>query len=169
VVLVLGVVGGVAGARAVQPLGGGDAAAEPTPATTGPPPTTAPAARDEAWPAHCDVPALAGPDVDGDGCPEEVTLDGRTATLGSVTVLLGEEGDLVALGDWDCDGIATPALLRPATGEVFVFPRWSIDEPLEVTATTVVPDASAVAAGSGDCPQLVVETPDGERTVAVEG
>jgi len=168
VVLVLGVVGGVAGARAVRPLGD-DRAADATDADDGAPETstttttTPPAA---AWPASCDVPSPAGPDVDGDGCPEAVALDGRVATVGSVEVALGEEGDLVALGDWDCDGTATPALLRPASGEVFVFPRWSLDEPLEIRATTVVPDGAEIAAGDGDCPDLVVRTPDGERTVA---
>lgn len=177
VVLVLGVVGGVAGARAVKPFadetgtaddpgvavaddGQGDAApnAPVPPADDGPPA--------DAWPASCAATAPAGPDVDGDGCPEAVALDGRTATVGSVQVVLGEEGDLVSLGDWDCDGTATPALLRPASGEVFVFPRWSLDEPLEVPATTVVPDASGISAGDGDCPELVVRTPEGERTVA---
>ncbi|HEX4902591.1 MAG TPA: lipopolysaccharide kinase InaA family protein [Acidimicrobiales bacterium] len=165
-VLVLGIVGGVAGARAVRPLGDdpdpdpeiadADREADPAPSTTAAP----------AWPASCDVPSPAGPDVDGDGCPEAVDLDGRVATVGSIRVALGEEGDLVALGDWDCDGTATPALLRPTSGEVFVFPRWSLDDPFEVRASTVVPDGAGIAAGEGDCPDLVVRTPEGERTVA---
>jgi len=120
-----------------------------------------------AWPASCDLPSPAGPDVDGDGCPEPVELDGRTATVGTVTVALGQEGDAVALGDWDCDGTATPALLRPETGEVFVFPRWSLDEPLEVPSTAVVPDATQIRAGEGDCPPLLVSGSDGERTIPV--
>jgi tRNA A-37 threonylcarbamoyl transferase component Bud32 len=172
-VLVLGVVGGVAGARAIRPLDDGASPPEPAPA-----PTEGDAGDDAgddapdaggpapAWPASCDVPSPAGPDVDGDGCPDPVELDGRSATVGSVRVSLGEEGDLVVLGDWDCDGTATPALLRPSSGEVFVFPRWSLDEPLEVAASTVVPDASAISAGEGACPDLLVRTPEGDRTVA---
>lgn len=179
VVLAVGVVGGVAGARAVRPLGsdpvsaadpapttptGQDDSADPTttmpaaPATTAPDPATA-------WPERCDVPQPTGPDVDGDGCPEPVELDGRTARIGTVTVELGRAGDVVALGDWGCTGIAVPALLRPSTGEVFVFPAWSLDEPLEVEAVSVVPDATGIATGPGRCPAPVVDTPDGAHTI----
>ena len=176
-VLVVGVVGGVAGARALRPLGsdptGEQAATSTTTTTTAEAPaasttTAAEPAPASPWPATCEVPEPTGPDVDGDACPEQVVLDGRTAQLGSVTVELGDEGDLVAVGDWDCDGTDTPALLRPSTGEVFVFPEWRLDAPLEVTAVTAVPDASAIVAGSGDCPSPVLTTPDGARVVEVE-
>lgn len=174
-VLAVGGVAGVAGARAVRPLGsapapgdqqgGGAAPSGQARATTetSVPVTTSPAPAP--WPAHCSVPAPTGPDVDGDGCPEAVALDGRTARVGSVTVELGRDGDLVALGDWDCDGIATPALLRPRSGEVFVFPEWSLDEAVEVAAATVVADARGISAGAGACPAPVVATPQGSRTV----
>jgi hypothetical protein len=29
------------------------------------------------------------------------------------------------VADWDCDGRATPALVRAATGEVWVYDRWA--------------------------------------------
>ena len=119
------------------------------------------------WPDRCTLPEPVGPDVDGDGCPDEVVLDGRTAQIGTVAVELGQDGDLVALGDWRCHGIATPALLRPGTGEVFVFPEWRLDEPVEVEALATVPGATAITAGSGTCPSPVVSTPDGSRTVEV--
>ena len=178
VVLAVGVVGGVAGARAVRPLGSDPvSAADATTTTSAPSPTApdqtatsttaAPAARP--WPSTCTVPEPTGPDADGDGCPEEVVLDGRTARIGTVTVELGQDGDLVALGDWHCTGIATPALLRPDTGEVFVFPEWRLDEPVEVEAVTSVPGATAIVAGSGGCPSPVLTTPDGPRTVEVDG
>jgi len=173
VVLVVGVVGGAAGARALRPLGSDPAAATRPSTTTVPerteepsaPPAPADREVEAAWPARCDLPDPAGPDADGDGCPEPIELDGREARIGSVTVSLGDEGDLVALGDWDCDGVATPALLRPGTGEVFVFPEWRLDEPLEIEAAAVVPDASAIAAGPDDCPALSVTTPEGNRPV----
>ncbi|HEU5082126.1 MAG TPA: hypothetical protein VFU14_02210 [Acidimicrobiales bacterium] len=172
-VLVVGVVGGAAGARAMRPLGSGAASATRSSATTAPARAEQPDAEagpqapasDPTWPSHCDVPDPAGPDVDGDGCPEPIELDGREARIGSVDVRLGDEGDLVALGDWDCDGVATPALLRPESGEVFVFPEWRLDEPLEVEAAAVVPRASAIAAGTGECPTLSVTTPEGNRAV----
>lgn len=179
VVLAVGVVGGVTGARAVRPLGSDPASAgdrtrppattevavddaAPT-ATTG---TSAPQTPD-AWPARCEIPSPTGPDVDGDGCPEPVSLDGRTARVGTVAVELGQDGDVVALGDWHCDGIATPAVLRPATGEVFVFEEWSLDEPVEVRAVDVVPGATGISAGAGECPSPVLATADGSRTVEV--
>jgi len=40
---------------------------------------------------------------------------------------LGRDGDVAMLGDWDCDGRATPALYRPATGEVFLFDGFADD------------------------------------------
>lgn len=179
VVLAVGVAGGIAGARAVRPLGSDPvSAADPTTTTTSaaPPaateepttPTTTTASdAEDRWPSTCTVPAPTGPDVDGDGCPEEIALDGLVAQIGSVTVHLGRPGDLVALGDWHCDGVATPALLRPETGEVFVFPEWRLDAPVEVEAITVVPDATAIEAGEGTCPSPVLTTPEGRRTVEV--
>ena len=37
---------------------------------------------------------------------------------------IGLAGDLVATGDWDCDGHATPAIVRPDTGDVVLFDAW---------------------------------------------
>ncbi|NCG25747.1 MAG: hypothetical protein GWP47_16645, partial [Actinobacteria bacterium] len=37
---------------------------------------------------------------------------------------IGQPGDVAVVGDWDCDGTDTPALLRPATGEIAVFSDW---------------------------------------------
>ena len=38
---------------------------------------------------------------------------------------LGRRGDVALLGDWDCDGKATPAAWRPSTREVFYFAGWA--------------------------------------------
>jgi hypothetical protein len=43
---------------------------------------------------------------------------------------LGQAGDDAVLGDWDCDGRATPALYRPSTGEVFLFDGFAAAGPL---------------------------------------
>lgn len=56
-------------------------------------------------------------------------------------------------------------MLRPETGEVFVFPAWSLDAPLEVEAATVVSGATGIAAGPGRCPTPVLDTPGGRRRV----
>ena len=38
---------------------------------------------------------------------------------------VGRAGDRLLLGDWECDGIDTPALYRPSTGEVLTFGSWA--------------------------------------------
>ncbi|OWY59494.1 hypothetical protein B7486_74265, partial [cyanobacterium TDX16] len=84
---------------------------------------------------------------------------------------VGEEGDEVVLGDWDCDGSATPALLRPDAGEVFVFARWARDgADVTVTAVDEVDGATAIEVRTeGSCDRLVVEGPDGAHQVDLTG
>ncbi len=162
VVLIVGVVAGSMIARTVRPFGGDD----PTPTTAGGDPTStpdattttsaiAPLATPPTFPAQCDVPVAPGPDVDDDGCPDAVVLDGRTAQVGSISVDLGEDGDLVALGDPDCDGIVTPAVLRPSTGEVFVFVEWSLSQPVEIAPSAVVAGADAIRSPAPCAPFVV--------------
>lgn len=38
---------------------------------------------------------------------------------------LGRPGDALFLGDWNCDGIATPALVRSSTGATLYYDTWS--------------------------------------------
>jgi hypothetical protein len=40
------------------------------------------------------------------------------------TYRLGRHGDVVVVGDWDCDGVSTPGLYRPGTGEAFEYDSW---------------------------------------------
>lgn len=191
VVLVLGAVAGAAIARSVNPFDSDDASAfsattepvgrdavadEPSapsnqdaeladgavsPASVPTPPT---------YPAGCAIAPQPGPDTDGDGCPEAVALDGRVATVGNVSVELGRDGDLPVLADHDCDGVVTPVLLRPETGEVFVFEAWSLDQPVEVDAATVVPGAGRIDAGATACHTVTVTDGSGtEHAVAGPG
>ena len=169
VVLVIGAVLGVVIARAVRPFGGDDTSStdqslSTTTAATSPE-TSATLPTPPTFPARCDVPALPGPDLDGDGCPEPVTLADRTATVGTISVELGRDGDLVTLADTDCDGVVTPVVYRPSTGEVFVFPRWSLDQPFEINATAVVPDGRSISTRAGRCGPVTVTTADGTETV----
>lgn len=113
-------------------------------------------------------PEVAGPsaDVDGDGCAEGVVIEGSSIQAGAVKYQLGANGDQLAVGDWDCDGTATPALVRPGTGEVFVFARWATPaEPVSMAPTAVV------AAGAkpdlerpSKCGPLRLRTVRGETT-----
>lgn len=41
---------------------------------------------------------------------------------------LGLPGDRIYLGDWNCDGIATPALVRPSIGARLYYDTWSTNE-----------------------------------------
>lgn len=155
-------VGGVAVALALTGAGaGGDPGHEaaPAPATA----THAPGAPG----GTCPPVSAPAADVDGDGCPERLRIHERTVTAGDARWALGEPGDLVAVGDWDCDGGATAALLRPGTGEVFVFPGWApAGRPLTVAATDRVRHAADLRTerdGDG-CDRLLVERTTGGTT-----
>ena len=78
---------------------------------------------------------------------------------------VGATGDFVATGDWDCDGEATAAIVRPSTGDIVMFDawpgpaqtvslpvRWSVDSP---TGAEAVPH--------GQCDLLRVHTTAGSR------
>jgi len=131
-------------------------------AAAGVPPTEAP-------PPAAVCPPIDGPasDHDGDGCPSAVSIDGGVVVVEGTRYGVGEAGDALAVADWDCDGAATVAAVRPATGELFVFGGWA-----EPGADVVVPAAARVPGGArpeavddGDgCPSLVVVGVDGRRT-----
>jgi hypothetical protein len=75
-------------------------------------------------------------DVDGDGCPDAVSVTGNVVAWNGLRFSVGPprspagdgdgdaHGDVVLVGDWDCDGVATVAVWRPAAGVVFVFEGW---------------------------------------------
>jgi len=83
---------------------------------------------------------------------------------------VGRPGDLVLLGDWSCDGTATPAVLRPATGEVAVFARWpTAGSALRPALVEVVAGATDLAVDEATaCDRLRIHTPDGSRLLNLE-
>jgi hypothetical protein len=118
----------------------------------------------------CAPAAEPSADVDGDGCPEGLVVNGSTVDAGVARWSLGEPGDLVTVGDWDCDGQASAALLRPTSGDVFVFTAWApSDEPVTVGASQQVDGGVGIRAEpAGDgCDRLVVVRADG-TTATVE-
>ena len=139
------------------------------------------ASRDDSPPRVAGVASLLPPgcprvpapvaDIDGDGCPDALTVDGAVVTAGDAQWTLGEPGDQVALGDWDCDGSASAALLRPPTGDVFVFPSWAeLGAPVSATPIQRVANAVAIRTqpGSPACDTLVVDRASGPpRTIEV--
>jgi hypothetical protein len=110
------------------------------------PPTTAP---DTTAPSTTPVPAVE---------------DGRIIVAGGHRFEAGIAGDRVAVGDWNCDGVATPALLRPSTGALFMFDSWATEgNDVSVAPARTIPgavDLHPLDRGDG-CSTLIVLLDDG--------
>jgi eukaryotic-like serine/threonine-protein kinase len=141
---------------------------EPTastaPTTSAPPASTTTPTTE----ARCGAHPAAGPvaDPDGDGCPSPVSVADGAVEVGGVRYAVGEPGDLLGVGDWDCDGVATVALVERATGRVFLFDRWAgPGEDVSVASSAVVPSPTGIeVVGDQACDVLVVTDADGTRT-----
>lgn len=97
--------------------------------------------------------------------PAAAIIDGTTVRLGTRRYQVGDPGDLVVVGDWDCNGSSTPAVLRPSTGEVFVFTAWASDREVVVPPVASIDDAVNLMVGeeAGGCSALAAERGDGSR------
>ena len=175
VLAVAGTLAGVLAAALVVTLvlrgaGGSGEQATPTTAlpraitTTGPPAELEPS-------TSCPAPEARGAtaaDVDGDGCTEAVTVANGVVEAGGDRWLVGAPSDVVTVGDWDCDGTATAALVRPATGEAWLFEAWpaageeGAGRPLSAPPGTV--DAAGVDPDGDGCPELQAIDAGGART-----
>ena len=140
----------------------GSDSTEPTaPATLGSPPPTVVGPT-----SSCPlVSSLLAADTDGDGCPEALQWADGVVSAGDRRWAVGQPGDVAVTGDWACRGQATLALLRPATGQVFVFGGWpppgqELAAPLaaEVAGGFALRPADLDADG---CPDLTVERGEG--------
>ena len=90
--------------------------------------------------------------------------DHGVIVVGTQRFSVGLPGDRVAVGDWNCDGVSTVAVLRPSTGAVFVFDGWASDgDDVSVAPARIVTGAVDVAARdrSDGCSTLVVVHDDG--------
>lgn len=135
--------------------GGGPATSPAEPVAA--PATTAPAAMP---PTACTEPGHL--DLDGDGCPDPHRVEQTTVRALGRTYEVGRPGDRVQVADWDCDGIATIAVVRPGTGEIFLFDGWSLEGgAITVAAVDVVQGARSLRAGTGPSCVPVAEGPDG--------
>lgn len=123
-------------------------------------PTSDPAADPAATSARPSATTAAAPTgtAAGDDARPVVEVDGRRFAV-------GEPGDVVAVGDWACTGRRSAAVLRPATGDVFVFTTWAPPGgTAEVGADARIPGAVALRAGTDPtCAGLVAVTDDGRR------
>lgn len=111
-------------------------------------------------------------DLHGDGCVSWVRYrDGRLevprADDEPLRFALGEAGDQVLLGDWDCNGSHTAGLYRPATGEIFHFNAWA-DAGTPLTSSPG--ESSGVRGGTarvvvdGACERIAVTPPSNTAT-----
>lgn len=134
--------------------GGGDAA----PSGLGETPVSGAIAADQSAtgvPATCPKPDQHGSssssehqlvDIDGNGCPEALSISDGVIDVAGERWAVGEPGDDIALGDWNCDGKATPAAYRRSTGDVFVFTEWAgEDRPLTVEPVVQVDGGVSLA------------------------
>jgi eukaryotic-like serine/threonine-protein kinase len=96
--------------------------------------------------------------------PTPVIASDGAVELGDQRFAVGATGDVLALGDWDCDGVATPAVLRPSTGSVFRFDRWATaDAELTVRPAATIIGAVGLRAdlAADGCARLVALLADG--------
>lgn len=121
------------------------------------PPWNSPDVEPSPPPVPGDVGAVAGSVSD--------ELTGGVLTVDGARYSVGQAGDAVAIGDWACTGRPTPVLLRPSSGELFVFDDWAepghdvaarplgkVDHATEIRATPNV---------GGGCHQLEVLRAEG--------
>lgn len=126
--------------------GDGSVTAVIPPPPTAPPTTTAP-------PVPLPSPSVPAPDA------PTIDHEGRRYAV-------GETGDVVVLGDWTCDGVPTPAVLRPETGEVAVFVGWPTPGAhIEPEVVTTVEGAESFVPDSRPCPSIRVRTTGGSRII----
>jgi hypothetical protein len=107
------------------------------------------------------VPACPAVDL---GCQPLPRPDGILTTPAG-RYRIGQPSDVVVLGRWHC-AAALPALLRPATGEVWVWDSWAVPTgPRPARLVGQVPGAQSIAVQpeSPGCDRLQVVRADGQR------
>ena len=127
--------------------------------------TAAGAGRDGRSPARdgavCKPIADGFRDVTGDGCAAEIDVTAGFVWVDGARYPIGAAGDQVAVGDWDCDGIATVALAQPG-GRVYVFDSWPLESPLVGRLVADLPPPVRMAdVPRGACNELLVHYAEG--------
>lgn len=85
---------------------------------------------------------------------------------------VGLPGDLVLLGDWDCDGVATPAVVRPGDGTIWSFASWTTGPQLvaaELIAQAPAPVGAITRSGTDGCDVLAITTANGNELIVDPG
>jgi len=100
--------------------------------------------------------------------------DGPVVEFDGQRYQVGRPGDVAVIGDWTsangtCDGPSTVVLLRPASGELFVFSAWAESGEVLARRTGTHRDATGLEVRTGDCDELLVLDGEGGRTPVVVG
>ncbi len=111
--------------------------------------------------AGCQPLAEGFRDVTGDGCAERIEIIAGFVSVDDTRYPVGEAGDQVAVGDWDCDGIATVALVQSG-GQVYLFDSWPTDSPLVGRLVAdLAPPVQLADVPRGACNELLVRYAEG--------
>jgi hypothetical protein len=91
--------------------------------------------------------------------PDHVSYADGVLQVNSQRFRVGQPGDLLAIGQWNCDGKATLALARPSTTQIWLFSAWPTGQtPVSATEIARVPDATALRPQhNGSCDELIVD------------
>lgn len=117
-------------------------------------------------------------DPEGDGCPtvgvyQPEAVGGTERMVLSIRIdgdrqriAIGEPGDQLVLGDWDCDGVDTPGLYRARAGDVQYFDAWPQVERQRYQPDRTEPagpgGSASLAEGDGDrCDRVEVASSEG--------
>ena len=93
-------------------------------------------------------------DVTGDGCAERVTVGAGFVKIDETPYPVGAPDDQLLVGDWDCDGVSTLALVE-SSGRLYVFDSWPKDEPLAPTLVEELePSIQIKKIPDGECDRL---------------
>lgn len=140
--------------------------ASPVAGPTSEAPGLVPSPTSSTTPPDCGAtPVSSSADLDGDGCADPFRVEQTSVRALGRTYEVGRPGDHVQVADWDCDGRSTIGVVRPDTGEVFLFADWDVtDGPVTVRAVDVVDGARSLRPGTGPACVPVVEDDQGART-----
>jgi len=81
--------------------------------------------------AETDVTGCPSPSVPSDPavaagpCSRSYRLTDGVLVAGQRRYAIGQAGDEILVGDWHCTGQPVPALVRPSTGDMYVFTGWA--------------------------------------------
>ncbi len=113
------------------------------------------------------VVAVIAADHDRDGCLSPINIIGDSIIVDDLTFRVGVPEDTILVGDWNCDGRSTLAVLRQSTGEIFVFDDWAINGQIEATLVGQVTNPTAFTAIDlpNGCQDLRVTHDSGQWTL----